>query len=783
MTRYVNRNSASYPTTATLAGLNITSINGNPSSLSLGDLWFNNNNFSYRDATTTYVVANLTGTQTFTNKTLTSPRIVTSILDSNGNVLFNLTATTSAVNNITYANSATGNAPSWSATGSDTNIGMTFSTKGSGVFTFNGALSLSTPLAITSGGTGANTAIVGFNNLSPTTTKGDLIVSDGTNDVRLAAGTDGYVLSSDSTQVSGLRWQDMTSSILSSLGAVIKEPTGFPVAADNTTSTLSFVNGTRTFSITPVGASFDVYVTAALYTKTAESIVISATEGFHYIYYNTSGVLSETTTFTTDLITSFAFIAVIYWDNTNAKALFIGDERHAMTMDGATHLYLHNTLKTVYNSGFTLNSIALGDGTLSTDVQFGVDAGSFNDEDINFSFGAISAPANIPIFYKEGATPVWRAKTADAFPLLQSGAAGYTGAAGRIAYNQNNAGTWQLTEVIESGYMNIHYYIINDSTQKIIGVMGDNYYTTRQKASDLQEEEIARITSLPLTEYILIGSVIYQTNSTYTNTPKAKIVKNYAQNSYTDWRKNYLKSSELVAFIQANSKYIPPILADIETEFETNFSAETVGAAGTLKTAVVGTGATAVLSTATPDFKVIPLITGTTATGSAQWVFANSLLWTSARNTTRVIEFDWQQLNTSSPTQRFTLRAGIKATSLTADGTGIYFRYSDNLNSGNIQCVVRNGAAETVVNTNITGVGFQRAMRINITCQNAVTSVYFYIDEDIQNGGVAITTNIPPDNTQLFVGCGNIKSIGTTSTTFYASYFRVIKYFTQGKRF
>ena len=50
----------------------------------------------------------LTGTQTLTNKTLTSPKIGTSILDTNGNQLALLTATSSAVNEFTIANAATG---------------------------------------------------------------------------------------------------------------------------------------------------------------------------------------------------------------------------------------------------------------------------------------------------------------------------------------------------------------------------------------------------------------------------------------------------------------------------------------------------------------------------------------------------------------------------------------------------------------------------------------------------------------------------------------------------
>ena len=75
----------------------------------------------------------LTGTETLTNKTLTSPKIGTNIQDTNGNELITLTATSSAVNEVTYANAATGNNPSITASGGDTNIGLALQTKGSGV--------------------------------------------------------------------------------------------------------------------------------------------------------------------------------------------------------------------------------------------------------------------------------------------------------------------------------------------------------------------------------------------------------------------------------------------------------------------------------------------------------------------------------------------------------------------------------------------------------------------------------------------------------------------------
>jgi len=73
----------------------------------------------------------LTGTQTLTNKTLTSPVIGTKISDTNGNELINLTATSSAINEFTIANAASGSGPTLSATG-ETNVGINIKPKGSG---------------------------------------------------------------------------------------------------------------------------------------------------------------------------------------------------------------------------------------------------------------------------------------------------------------------------------------------------------------------------------------------------------------------------------------------------------------------------------------------------------------------------------------------------------------------------------------------------------------------------------------------------------------------------
>ena len=105
----------------------------------------------------------LTGTQTLTNKTLTSPKINTGILDANGPEMIKFTATGSAVNEFTFTNAAAGNDPSISATGDSTDIDLNLVAKGAGVVQSNGSA-----LAVT----GKQTIWVPASAMYPTTTAG-----------------------------------------------------------------------------------------------------------------------------------------------------------------------------------------------------------------------------------------------------------------------------------------------------------------------------------------------------------------------------------------------------------------------------------------------------------------------------------------------------------------------------------------------------------------------------------------------------------------------------------
>lgn len=84
-----------------------------------------------------------------------------------------------------------------------------------GDLTVNGDAVFDNAVPIAQGGTGQTTKTAAMDALSPTTTKGDVLVDDGTNVVRLAVGTDGYVLKANSGATNGIEWAAESGSALS----------------------------------------------------------------------------------------------------------------------------------------------------------------------------------------------------------------------------------------------------------------------------------------------------------------------------------------------------------------------------------------------------------------------------------------------------------------------------------------------------------------------------------------------------------------------------------------
>lgn len=156
---------------------------------------------------------------------------------------------------ITSNDQYVGTVTSVSGTGTVNGISLSGTVTSSGSLTLGGTLSgvdlasqVTGTLPIANGGTGQTTKTAAFDALSPVTTKGDLIVSDGTDNVRLPVGTDNYVLTADSTQTSGIKWALATGS-------------GATITNDTTTAT----NVYPTFAAATSGALSTIYTSNAKY--------------------------------------------------------------------------------------------------------------------------------------------------------------------------------------------------------------------------------------------------------------------------------------------------------------------------------------------------------------------------------------------------------------------------------------------------------------------------------------------------------------------------------------
>jgi hypothetical protein len=129
--------------------------------------------------------------------------------------------------------------------------------------------------------------------------------------------------------------------------------------------------------------------------------------------------------------------------------------------------------------------------------------------------------------------------------------------------------------------------------------------------------------------------------------------------------------------------------------------------------------------------------------------------------------------NLSTSGQRYTLRIGwTDATNGTAEPTnGIFFRYTDNVNSARWQCVCRNGGVETATDSGVsatTGINVKLKVIVNATG----TSADFYIQDNLV---ATVNTNLPTVNAGLGTGFGYsiVKSVGTTERSVFIDYYEL----------
>lgn len=319
-------------------------------------------------------------------------------------------------------------------------------------------------------------------------------------------------------------------------GPSMTRTTGF---ANQTDSSLSWSNANRRLTITPGEGGYDFWVMGVKFHKDAVLTVdITDVEGLHYIYFDSTGTLTHSIAVSLyNLLFENAIVAIIHWDADNNKAIYVGDERHGL-MDPDVHYWIHSYGGgTQHGSGLTLGDILADDtGGSNTHAEMSVSSGSIVDEDFVHVLAGQSAPAQIPVLYKSGATPVWRLDAAINAPIKLSG--------GVPQINTYSAPNWGQTPVANTKFFLMHIFATNDfdGARQIVAIQGEAQYDTVNKAQDgaLVEISVIYTGGLPMPEFLPLGTVIYQYNTAYTNDYDCRIRATDAGDDYVNWLTNEL---------------------------------------------------------------------------------------------------------------------------------------------------------------------------------------------------------------------------------------------------
>lgn len=260
---------------------------------------------------------------------------------------------------------------------------------------------------------------------------------------------------------------------------------------DGTTATAN------TISVSPVtGNSLEFYADGTKFTKsTSAQILLDSTSDIQYIYFDETGTLQYTTTFNSYLITKYAFTTYVIYNSASADLIGFGDERHGLQMDGQTHLYLHNNLGARYYSGMSADELDEGStihGTISGGIMY--------DEDIKHT---LESQDLLPFLYINGTD--WELTDPD-------DKLGYINAGDSyISYNENTAGSYQLTEMTDAHDRTIMFLLAtNNAMYPYVKIIGQNKYLGNTGARNAISTELHNmtITGLPTKEFIFVGAAI-----------------------------------------------------------------------------------------------------------------------------------------------------------------------------------------------------------------------------------------------------------------------------------
>lgn len=312
-------------------------------------------------------------------------------------------------------------------------------------------------------------------------------------------------------QIATCTFSDATNGIVFVNGAgldceVYLGKTGWP---ETTGVTLSFDNGTLTFTVTDGGSAY-YYIKGKRYVLGGnKTVTITDTEGTWYIYFSGATLTaSQTPWVITD--DDKALVAYVLWDAANNEGIFVGYELHGYVMDAATHARMHHAGGAAWDSGLLVSDAGA--------EVVNVSAGDFHDEDIEIDItdGAggglweqVLSPAEIPIYYLDGAS-LWRLY--DTGDKANADDVGYVDGSLDLHYNKLN-GAWASTAMAVNKY--VAYWIVasNELNAPVMAIMGQRIDNTFAAAKDNNLFSGLSFATAPVQEIVILARCILKSTA------------------------------------------------------------------------------------------------------------------------------------------------------------------------------------------------------------------------------------------------------------------------------
>lgn len=337
----------------------------------------------------------------------------------------------------------------------------------------------------------------------------------------------------------------------------INRTSGFDVAGGKD-ALLSFDPTTRILKIEPVNKRFAfwqfIFRIAYFKRMEPEEIELPDQEGLYLVYFFRDQqdptrknqqlffIKDPTEAEIREVYLNRVSVAWLYWDATGKQAVYLGDERHGSEWNPQIHWWAHGALNALWKKGLRVTSLTLGDGSQNAHARFGLESGTFFHEDMEHDLDAVDSTTGLPVLWFSGNHP--RVEINPGYSFLRGSFVYYNGGGARIPCSDQH-------------FVIYHVFATNCLQYPLISVMGPTQYVVKNEACKAAKTEMEHLREkIPQQTALPVASLVFEVNSSFTNSVRARIVEPCQGQGCFIWIEEYNNWYDIMILLEIEN--IPP---------------------------------------------------------------------------------------------------------------------------------------------------------------------------------------------------------------------------------